>query len=208
LSCRRFGADPVYPDRLRDVLDLLLAQIVEAQRQLVADLAVRRGRNANRAGLGKRLQPGRDVDPVAEQIDAIDDDVADMHANAQLHRLVDGIARVLRGDRSLDRDRALHGIDRAAKVGDDAIAGGVEDAAPVRCDQLIDDDAACLQPRERADFVARHQPAVASNVGGEDCGQFALYRRNVHPSSSSCRSIASRAIAARHFGRNDLRPVL
>jgi hypothetical protein len=180
LSCRRFGADPVYPDRVGDVLDLLLAQIVEAQRQLVADLAVRRGRNANRAGLGKRLQPGRDVDPVAEQIDAIDDDVADMHANAQLHRLVEGTARVLRGDRGLDRDRALDGIDHAGEVGDDTVARGVKDAAPVRQDQLIDDDATCLQPGERADLVARHQPAITGNVGGEDRGEFPLYRMDRH----------------------------
>jgi hypothetical protein len=32
---------PVNPDRLRDVLDLLIAQIVETQRQLVADVVAR-----------------------------------------------------------------------------------------------------------------------------------------------------------------------
>ncbi len=103
-----------------------------------------------------------------------------MHANAQLHRLVDGTARVLRGGRGLHRDGALHGIDRAGKVGDDAVAGGVEDPTTMRRDQFVDDGAACLQPGERADLVARHQSAVAGNVGGEDRGQFALYRLNGH----------------------------
>jgi hypothetical protein len=42
--------------------------------------------------------------------------------------------------------------------GDNAVAGSVEDAAPVRGDQLIDDGAARLQPGERTDLVARHQP--------------------------------------------------
>ena len=51
-----------------------------------------------------------------------------------------------------------------------------------RCDAIssIDDGAASLQPGERADLVARHQPAVAGNVGGEDRGEFALYRMDRH----------------------------
>ena len=87
---------------------------------------------------------------------------------------------ILCRDRRLHRDRALHGIDRAGEVGDDAVAGGVEDAATMRRDQPVDDGAASLQPGERADLVARHQPAVAGNVGGEDRGEFALYRLDRH----------------------------
>jgi len=37
-----------------------------------------------------------------------------------------------------------------------------------------------VQLGERADLVARHQPAVAGNVGGEDRSQFALYRMDRH----------------------------
>ena len=103
-----------------------------------------------------------------------------MHADAELHRLVAGAACILCRYRSLYRDRTLHGIDRAGEVGDDAVAGGVEDAAPMRRDQLVNDGAAGLQPGERADFVARHQPTVAGHVGGEDRGQFALYRMDRH----------------------------
>ena len=46
--------------------------------------------------------------------------------------------------------------------------------------QSIDDGTARFQPGERADLVARHQPALASNVGGEDRGEFALYRVDRH----------------------------
>jgi hypothetical protein len=171
---------PVDPDRLGDVLDLLVAQIVEGQRQLVADVIACRGRNADRAGLGEAFQPGRDVDPVTEQVSAVHYDIADMHADAELHQLVGGAARILCGDRGLHRDRALHRIDRAGEIGDDAVAGGVEDAATVRTDQPVNDDAACLQPGERADLIPRHQPAVAGNVSGEDRGEFALYRMDRH----------------------------
>jgi len=95
-------------------------------------------------------------------------------------RLADGAARILRGYRGLNRDSALHGIDRAGEVGDDAVAGGVEYPAPVRRNQLIDGDAARLQPGKRAGLVPRHQPAVAGNVSGEDRGEFALYRMDRH----------------------------
>jgi hypothetical protein len=82
----------------------------------------------------------------------------------EFHRL-DGIPnRILRRDRGLNRDRALHRSDCAGEVGDDALAGGVD---PTR-----------LEPGERADLAARHQPTVAGNVGGEDRGEFTLYRLN------------------------------
>jgi hypothetical protein len=43
----------------------------------------------------------------------------------------------------------------------------------MRCDQSIDDGTASLQPGERTDLVARHQPG---DVSGKDRGEFALYR--------------------------------
>jgi hypothetical protein len=49
-----------------------------------------------------------------------------MHTDVEFHRL-DGIPnRILRRDRGLNRDRALHRSDCAGEVGDDAVAGGVE----------------------------------------------------------------------------------
>jgi len=50
----------------------------------------------------------------------------------------------------------LHGIDSAGEISDDAVGGGVDDAAPVRGDQPINDRAASLEPCEPADLVARH----------------------------------------------------
>jgi hypothetical protein len=43
-----------------------------------------------------------------------------MHADAELHGLVCGSARILCGYRGLHGDRALHGIDRAGEIGNDA----------------------------------------------------------------------------------------
>jgi hypothetical protein len=177
---RRFSPHPIHPDHLSDVLDLLIAKVVERQRQLVADVIACRGRNADGAGIGERLQSGRDVHPVAKQIGAVNHDIADMHADPQLHRLIGAVVGIFCGYRDLHGDCALHSIDRAGEIRDDAVASGVEDATPMRRDQPVDDGAARLQPGERTDLVARHQPAVAGNVRGEDRGQFALYRVDRH----------------------------
>jgi hypothetical protein len=49
-------------------------------------------------------------------------------------------------------------------------------------DQPIDDGAARLQPGERANFVTRHQPAVAGDVGGENRRELS-FDRWTHDSS-------------------------
>jgi hypothetical protein len=74
----------------------------------------------------------------------------------------------------------LHGVDRAGEIGDDAVAGGVENAPAMRRDQPVDDDPAGLQPGERANLVVRHQPAVTGDVGGENRRELAFDRRLGH----------------------------
>src|SRR5207302_796457 len=74
-------------DGARDVLDLMRSDVDEVYPDLAAHLIVRRLGNADAAGLGQRFQPRRDVDAVAEDIIARDDDVADVDADAKLHRL-------------------------------------------------------------------------------------------------------------------------
>src|SRR5258706_453863 len=70
-------------DRPRDVLHLLLPEIVENHRELVADLIADRPRNAQAAGLRQGFQPRRHVDAVAENVVRLDDDVADIDADAE-----------------------------------------------------------------------------------------------------------------------------
>ena len=89
-----FRRQPVDADGARDVLHRLLAEIGEGQRQLVPDLLVGRARDADAAGLAQRLQPGGDVDAVAENVVAVDDDVADIDADAEDDLLVFGNGRV------------------------------------------------------------------------------------------------------------------
>ena len=51
--------------------------------ELVPDMLVNGLRDADCAGLGERLEPGGDVDAVAEDVVAVDDHVAEIDADAQ-----------------------------------------------------------------------------------------------------------------------------
>jgi len=133
----------------------LFAEIDEPDRQFASDLVAHRGRDANPAGLGNRLQPGGDVDRVAEQVCSLDDHVADMDADAEPHGFALGHARIFRGQSLLHRDGALHGIDGTGEIGDDAVAGGVEDPPAICRDQPVHDFAARF---ERSSVPASSAP--------------------------------------------------
>ncbi len=117
--CAAGRSDMIDGDRVVDVLELLRAAIDEAEvRQLAADLVEHLGRDADRTRPGDRLETGRDVDAVAVQIVAFDDDVADVDADAELQRL-HLRPRIARPDGLLALGGAEHRRDRAGELGDD-----------------------------------------------------------------------------------------
>src|SRR5581483_12404358 len=88
-------------DGAGDVLHRLLAEIGKGQRELVPDLLVGGARDADAAGFAQRLQPRGDVDAVAENVVAVDDDVADIDPDAEHDLLVFGNGRVAALHRAL-----------------------------------------------------------------------------------------------------------
>ena len=175
---------------------MLFADIGEHDRQLVADLVAYHCRDADRAGLGEPLQAGGDVDPVAKEVGAVDHNVADVDADAEAHRLARDTAGVLGRDRILHRHRARDRVDRAGEIGDHAVTGSVEDPAAMGCDQPVDDDPTGFEPGKGADFVVRHQPAVAGNVGREDRRELSFNRLCRHARLLPRASIANHPVPA------------
>ena len=74
----------VSANRLGDVLDAMAAERTVIEIELVPDLVVDGLRNADRAGLGERLEPGGDVDAVAKDVVAVDDHIAEIDPDPQL----------------------------------------------------------------------------------------------------------------------------
>ncbi len=124
-----FRSDTVDPHRSGDVLDLLLAEVIEDKGQPVADVIVNRVGHKHGTGLGQGLNARRDVDAVAIEIVALDDHIAEIDADAQFDAAVRRDAGVPLGHRLLHRDRAAHRIDDAGKLYQQAVAGGLDDAA-------------------------------------------------------------------------------
>ena len=67
-------------DRTRNVLDSLLAHVLEAKAELIAHLIVHDARNHDAAGIGERFKPSRHIDAVAKNIAAVDYDVTNIDA--------------------------------------------------------------------------------------------------------------------------------
>jgi hypothetical protein len=159
------------PHRPCDVLKLLLADVFEDQVEPAYGILLYPRRHADPARLGKSLEPGRDVDPVAKDVAILDNDVADVDADAQFDPIVCRGARVALGHRLLHLDCVAHRIDHA-ELDQQAVAGGLDDAAMMLDDLRIEEFAAqSFEAFERAFLIRPHQPRIPRHIGGEDRGQ-------------------------------------
>ena len=99
--------------------------------ELVAHRIAHRARDEDAARLGEPLQAGGDVDAVAEDVVALDDDVAEVDADAEFDARLVGRAAVAVGHAGLDLDGAAHRLDDAGELDQQAVAGALDDAAAV-----------------------------------------------------------------------------
>jgi hypothetical protein len=146
-----------------------MAHIVIDDFGLAPDLAVRVVRYANAAGVRDAFEAGRDIDAASEDIVVIDDDVADVDADTKFDSLGFRHIDIAVRHPALDLDRATHRIDRAGKLDQYAVAGGLDDAAAMLGDFRIEQRLpARFQSGQGAFFVASHQAAVAGDARREN----------------------------------------
>jgi hypothetical protein len=125
--CAGFGAHAVDADRLRNVLDLLLAEKIEPEEKLAFDGVVDGGGNADAACLGKRLHARGDVDaiPIDRTVGLLDH-IAQVDPNAELHASFWFEFDVVPFQRFLDFDSGLDRLDRTRELSQQRIAGRVD----------------------------------------------------------------------------------
>ena len=125
-------------------------------------------------GSAKSFEPGRDVDAVAKDVAILDDDVALVDADAELDAALRWQRGIAFGHCRLHFGRASERVDDAGKLDQQAVAGGLDDAALMVGDLGIDQIAAeRLEPAERPFFIGLDQPRIAGHIGGEDRGETA-----------------------------------
>ena len=162
------------PDGLLDVLELCRAEVGHSEIEPPFDLPVGLLGDTDRARLANALQSRGDIDPVAHQVAvALLDDVAQMNADAELDAALGRQAGVALGHAVLHFDGAAHGVDHAAELDENAVAGSFDDASVMRVDGGIDQIAAQpTQARERAILVRSREPAVADDVRDQKSPRF------------------------------------
>jgi hypothetical protein len=138
---------------------------LEADGELALDLIVYVAREQDPARLGQRLEPGGDIDPVAENVAAFVDNIADVDTDAETDALGFRHITLALGHAVLDRDRAGDRVDGAGKLAEDAVAHELDDATTVLGDERLDKLLAVgLEAGEGALLVAPHQARVAHHV--------------------------------------------
>ena len=141
-----------------DVLDLLLAHVLERDGELVAHLIAHHPADADAAWFSQGLKARRDVDTVTEDVVLVDHDVAEIDAYAEIYAPFGLDAGVALGHLALHLDRAANRIDHARKLAEQTVARRVDDATSVLLDLGVSNlSPQRLQRGERAFLIRRHQ---------------------------------------------------
>gem|GEM_PF-2140727 len=164
-----------------NVLQAFLTQIFERRSKTVLHIFMDATGYADTTWLGDFLKTCSHIDTIAEQVAAFGDHVADIDANTEADLAVCFDISIAFGHANLKRESAPHGIDGAGEFEQQAVAGGVGDAAAAFVDQLIDQFLSMsAQGAERSFLVLTNQTGVARNICGHDCCQLpvlAFHRR-------------------------------
>ena len=144
--------------------------------------------NADAARIGERLEPRRDIDAVAIDVVAVDDDVAEIDADPQLDCRF-AWRQYARSDSVLNVDSAFDRVDDARELNQRSVADQLDDAAITGSDRGIEEAfAKVLQCGERAGLVAGHQARIADHIGGQNRRQPPIGLSFRHDNSSHQRA--------------------
>jgi hypothetical protein len=115
------------------------------------------------------------IDAVAENVIVLDDDVAEIDADTKLDPPLDRHLGVALSHGGLYLHGALHRINDAGKFDKQSVASRLDDAALMLADVRVDElTAMSFEARQSAGLIRAHQPAVASDIGGDDGRKTAL----------------------------------
>jgi hypothetical protein len=101
---------------------LPFACVLECDVEFALHILMHAAGHANTAGLGEPFQPRRHVDAVAEDVFFINDDVADVNADAKLDTAIFGNYSITLSHGTLDFHGATGCVDRTGKLDQSTVA--------------------------------------------------------------------------------------
>ena len=170
---RRFGLRSVQqqatnPDWPGDVLELLLALVGKADIEAAFDVLLHARRHANAAWRRKSLQPGSHVHTFTEDIVVLDDNVANMDADAEFDTPVRRDVGIARRHAALDVNGTADRIDDAGEFGQQAVARRLDQPSMMLGELGIEQRGAMgFQLSDGALLIGADQPAITGNIGCE-----------------------------------------
>ena len=172
----------------RDVLQRVLADILEGRTDLSRRVFLHALRHAYPARLGDPFEARRDVDAVAKDVAVLFDDVAEIDADPEIQPLIRAHVRIAPSHSLLHLDGAAHRIDDAGELGQQPVARRLDDPAAMLGDAGIEQFAAMAVKAGKGAFVVgAHQPTVAGDVSRKDRRELSLDAVGLHPISSRAR---------------------
>src|SRR6516225_1966023 len=159
----------VCPDRPRDILERLLAHVFEGDIETACGILLNAGRDADAAWLGQAFEPRRDIDAVAKDIAVLDDDIALVNADPKLDAPIRWQYGIALGHCRLHLSGRAERVDDAGELDQEAVAGGLDDAALMVGDLRIDDfGAQHPEPAQGPFLVGLDQARVAGDIGRDE----------------------------------------
>ena len=169
-AARSFPKDYVVDSNGKfDVLELLLADVLELQIETVADIVPHRLGNRDSSGLGHCFQARGDIDAIAVKVVVIDDHVAEVDADPKLDPPIFGNVVIAAAHFPLNLGGAVDGVHDAWELGEQTVAGQLDNSPLVSGDSRVEQFRPMrLEAGERGHLVSAHQPAVTNYIGSHD----------------------------------------
>ena len=98
-----------------------------------------------------------------------------MNTDAKFHSSFRRQFTIALQDLGLNLFGAAHRFDRAGKLGDDAVAGGIEYPPVMGTNQAVKDAATDAERVRCPLFILAHEAAVPDHIGSQNRRQFSLY---------------------------------
>src|SRR6516225_9676902 len=162
---RRGTRDAIDPNWAVNILDPSISRVFEKKTRMPAQLFADGRCDRYPTGFCQPFEPGSNIDAVAVNAIVLDDDIARIDADAQLQLAVAG-GIIVGGQTALDIDGAIHGVDGAVELNEEAVALAAEKSTLVQRDSWFDHGFDAIgKPDVCAFLVDAHQTAIADDIG-------------------------------------------
>jgi len=185
-SCRTIELHTISTHRPRYVFHTLFADEFERQAQLSLQLVIGRAGNEQSARLAQLFEAGSDIDAVAQQVVALDHDIAEIDPHAKQDSPGRRNIRLILDNALLHGNGTGYGIDDRAEFDDDTVAHQLDDTSVVFAQQRINHIASQGLDRDKRILLVRLDEArITDDIGGENSNETPLRMICRHGTASS-----------------------